>query len=133
MIVLPAWLEQTPGVDYSPEIDLLIQFETWAQANGWTVSDGSSLPSELRQQTDVLLEQRNDLFGGTLIIQLAVLRKTRRSKGGAIRVDASSLRTVEFLYQRKQPHWRVEAGGVRVEDDLLKRGWGWLVHLLFMP
>ena len=134
MTVVPAWLQQIPGVNYQPEIDLLTQFEEWAQENGWSVSDGSSLPPELCQQTDVLLEQRNNDQGVLLSIRLAVLRKARGSKkGGAIRVDASTLRTVEFLYQRRQPQWRVEAGGVRVEDDLLKRGWDWLVHLLFLP
>ena len=128
MVVLPEWLDQVPAVNFAPEKELLTQFETWAQANGWIVSDGGNLPLELRRRTDVLLEQPNL----DQRIRLAVLRKSRNGVG-VIRVDASNLRTVELLYQRRQPHWRVEAGGVRVEDDLLKRGWAWLIKLLFQP
>lgn len=128
MVVLPTWLDQVPTVNFAPEKDLLTQLETWAQANGWIVSDGSKLPLELRQRTDVLLEQP-DL---NQRLRLAVLRKSRNGVG-VIRVDSSNLRTVELVYQRRQPHWRVEAGGVRVEDDLLNRGWAWLIKLMFQP
>lgn len=128
MVVLPGWLDQVPTVDYSPEKDLLINLETWAQQNGWVVSDGSNLQFGLRQRTDVVLERPNQ----GQRIRLAVLPKSRKGKG-VIRVDASNLRSVELLYQRKQPHWRVEAGGVRVEDDLLNRGWDWLIKLMFQP
>lgn len=128
MVVLPEWLDQVPTVDFAPEKDLLQQLETWAQANGWIVSDGSNLPLELRQRTDVLLEHPDH----NQRLRLAVLRKSRNNVG-VIRVDASNLRTIELLYQRKQPHWRVEAGGVRVEDDLLQRGWPWLIKLMFQP
>lgn len=128
MVVLPAWLDQTPTVNFAPKKELLTQLEIWAQGDGWTVSDGSSLPSELRQRTDVVLERPDP----NQRMRLAVLRKSRNGVG-IIRVDASSLRTVELLYQRRQPHWRVEAAGVRVEDDLLKRGWLWLVKLMFQP
>jgi hypothetical protein len=128
MVVLPGWLDQVPTVDYSPEKDLLRELERWAQQNGWNVSDGSKLSIELRQRTDVLLERPS--YDQRL--RVAVLPKSRSGKG-TIRVDASNLRTVELLYQRKQPHWRVEAGGVRVEDDLLRRGWDWLIKLMFQP
>lgn len=126
MIVLPEWLDDVKKVDFAPEKDLLTQLETWAQANGWIVSDGSNLPLELRQRTDVLLEQPDR----DQRMRLAVLRKSRNGRGG-IRVDSSNLRTVELLYQSKLPHWRVEAGGVQVEDDLLNRGWAWLIKLMF--
>ena len=128
MVVLPEWLDQTPTVSFTPEKELLTQIETWAHENGWIVSDGSELPLELRQRTDVLLSQPERKRR----IRLSVLRKSRNG-AGVIRVDASNLRTVELLYQRKQPHWRVEADGVRVEDDLLMRGWPWPIKLMFQP
>lgn len=105
---------------------MLKSLELWAQEKGWHVSDGSALPIALSQRTDVLLDQpeRNRS------IRLAVLRKSRNGVG-AIRVDASNLLTIELLYQHKQKKWRVEAGGVRVEDDLINRGWDWLIKLLF--
>jgi len=106
VVVLPEWLDQVPTVNFAPEKYLLTQIETWAETHGWMVSDGSQLPLELRQRTDVLLEQPDH---------------DRR------------IRTVELLYQHKQPQWRVEAGGVRVEDDLLNRGWDWLIRLMFQP
>ena len=126
MVVLPAWLDQEPKVDFTPEKNLLIALETWAEQNGWTVSDGSTLPGALQQRTDVLLEQPSK----DRRIRLAVLRKNRNSTG-RIRVDASNLRTVELLYKAKAPHWRVEASDIRVEDDLLNRGWKWLFNLMF--
>lgn len=128
MIVLPNWLDQSPKVNYTSEKDMLSQFQTWAEDNGWVVSDGSKLPIALRQRTDVLLEQPDQ----NQRIRLAVLRKSR-SNVGRIRVDSSNLRTVELIYQRKQPNWRVEAGGVRVEDDLINRGWAWLINLMTQP
>jgi len=127
-VVLPAWLDQAPKLSFEPEKELLTQIELWAAENGWIVSDGSSLPSPLRQRTDVLLEQPERQRR----VRLAVLRKSRNGVG-YIRMDSSDLLTVELLYQRKQPHWRVEAGGGRVEDDLLKRGWTWLFKLIFQP
>ena len=128
VVVLPEWLDQVPTVNFAPEKYLLTQIETWAETHGWMVSDGSQLPLELRQRTDVLLEQPDH----DRRIRLAVLRKSRNGVG-FIRVDSSNLRTVELLYQHKQPQWRVEAGGVRVEDDLLNRGWDWLIRLMFQP
>jgi|GEM_PF-6097480 len=128
MVVLPNWLDQLPTVDFTPEKELLTELEKWAIENNWNVSDGSSLPFELRQRTDVLLNKPQH----EQTIRLAVLRKSRNGVG-VIRVDSSNLRTVELLYQRRQPHWRVEAGGVRVEDDLRNRGWSWLINLMFQP
>ena len=119
MVVAPGWLDQVPNLDFGHEKELLTAFETWAEANGWIVSDGESLPEELQKRTDVLLEYpSDDKRRDSKRLRLAVLRKSR-SSGGVICVDASNLRTVELLFQRKMPHWRVEAAGVRVEDDLL--------------
>lgn len=126
MVVIPTWLDQVPPLDFAPEKALLTQIETWAQANGWTVSDGSGLPLELRQRTDVLLEQVDK----EQRVRLAVLQKSR-SDIGVIRLDASNLRTVELVYRRRQKLWRVEAAGIPIEDDLLTRGLDWLFKLMF--
>jgi hypothetical protein len=128
MVVLPAWLDHAPTVDFTPEKNLLVQLERWAEAHGWTVSDGSGLSSELRQRTDVLIEHP----ASDRRIRLAVLRKSRRGVS-SIRVDASNLRTVELVFQRRQRRWRVFAGGVPIEDDVVGRGWDWLVDILFRP
>ena len=126
MIVMPAWLDQVPTIDYTPEKELLSDFESWAEANGWSITDGSKLPLELRQRTDVLLERPGD----NQRLRLAILHKSRNN-AGAVRVDASSLRTIVLEYDSRRLRWRVEAAGVRVDDDLTARGWGWLVDLLF--
>ena len=128
MVVVPAWLDDVPKIDYTPEKQLLADFESWATANGWVVTDGSSLPIELRRRTDVVFEKPDT----NQRLRLAVLRKSR-SNAGSIRVDSSDLLTVVLIYQRKRPHWGVEAGGIRFENDLEARGWDWLVNLLFQP
>jgi hypothetical protein len=123
--VLPDWLDQVP-VNYEPEKELVAEVEKMAEQNGWTVSNGESLPSELRQRTDVLFEQSKPKRN----IRLAILPKGRRGIG-MIRLDASNLRTVELVYQPRKKRWRVEAGGVFIEDDLLKHDWDWLIERLF--
>ncbi len=128
MVVLPEWIDQAPTRDFEPEKEMLKRLELWAEEKGWNVSDGSSLPFELRQRTDVLLDDPKL----NRSIRLAILQKSRNGVG-AIRVDASNLRTVELLYQSRPMQWRLEAGGVRVEEDLLNRGWDWLIKLLFQP
>ena len=124
-LVLPAWLDQVQ-VNYEPEKELVAKVEKMAQQNSWIVSNGESLPFELRQRTDVLFEQsipkRN--------IRLAILPKSRHGSG-MIRLDASNLRTIELVYQPKKKSWRVEAGGVFIDDDLLKHDWDWLIERLF--
>jgi hypothetical protein len=126
MVVLPGWLDQVPKIDFGAEKAMLTQLETWAQDNGWTVTDGADLPSGLRERTDVLLAHPD----GERRIRVAVLQKSRSSVG-YIRLDASNLRTLELEYRRK--HWRVLAGAVPIEDDIASRGWNWLVSLLFKP
>ena len=128
MSVVPAWLEQVSAVDFSREKDLLTQLEAWAGAAGWTVSNGSELPQQLQQRTDVLFiaPNREDR------IRLAVLPKS--SKGaGAIRLDSSVLRTLELVYWPRKKSWRVFAGGVPIEDNVRSRGWKWLADLLLKP
>jgi len=126
VVVIPSWLDQVSTLDFTPEKALLAQIEIWAQANGWTVSDGSGLPLELRQRTDVLLEQVDKQQR----VRLAVLQKSR-SDIGLIRLDASNLRTVEIVYRRRTKLWRMEVAGVPVEDDILARGWDWLFERMF--
>jgi hypothetical protein len=126
MVVLPKWISQVPELDFAHETKLLEDFEGWAQRKGWIVSDGSSLPLELRERTDVLLE----LPGSQQRIRIAVLPKSRRGVG-AIRLDASNLRTVELIYRPRQKRWRVEIAGVPLEDDLLDHGWEPLIKLMF--
>ena len=126
MTVMPAWLDQMPAIDYTPEKELLSELEAWAQVNGWSITDGSTLPLELRRRTDVLLERPDE----NRRIRLAILRKSRNN-AGAVRVDASSLRTIVLEYESRRKRWRVEAAGVQVDEDLSARGWGWLIDLLF--
>ena len=123
--VLPDWLDEAP-VNYEPEKELVAEVEKVAQQNGWMVSDGVSLPLELRQRTDVLFEKP------TLKrhIRLSILPKSRRGIG-MIRLDASNLRTIELVYQPKKNLWRVEAGGVFIADNLLDHDWDWLIERLF--
>src|SRR5205823_8976328 len=83
--VLPNWLDQVPGVDFTPEKELLRDLEQWAAKNGWEVSDGSDLPFELRQRADVLLSQpTNERY-----MRIAVLPKAKRGSG-VVRIDAVS-------------------------------------------
>jgi len=128
VVVLPEWIDQVPKVDYAPEKTLLTDLEMWAEQNGWTVNDGSKLPHELRQRTDVLLEMPNS----NRRVRVAILRKSPHGVG-VIRMDSSNLRTIQLVYRRTQRQWRVEAGDIPIEDNLLERGWGWLLDLMFKP
>ena len=124
-LLLPDWLDHAQ-VNYEPEKELVTEVEKMAQQNGWTVSNGERLPFELRERTDVLFEQP------TLKrhVRLSILPKSRKGIG-MIRLDASNLRTVELVYQPKKKRWRVEAGGVFIEEDLLMHDWEWLIERLF--
>ncbi len=128
MVVLPEWIDQAPKMDFEPEKEMFKTLESWAEEKGWNVSDGNSLPLELRQRTDVLLDDPKL----NRSIRLAILQKSRNG-AGAIRADASNLRTVELLYQSRTKKWRLEAGGVLVENDLRNRNGDWLIKLLFQP
>src|SRR5436305_1568882 len=104
-LVLPEWLDQVPGIDFTPEKELLSDLEEWASRNGWEVSDGSSLPSELSRRTDVLLSQPR----GERRLSIAVLPKTRRGPS-IIRIDATSHRpfshrSFELVYQQRHKRW----------------------------
>ena len=126
MVVLPDWLDQAPTINFEPEKAMLTQIENWAQQNGWTVSDGHSLPLAIRQRTDVLLE-RPDLDQR---VRIAVLRKSKRGVG-VIRLDASTLRTLELVFQPKKKFWRVEIEGVPLDDRLLENGLDPLFTMMF--
>ncbi len=128
MTVLPAWLDQMPNVSFEGEKALLEQLETWAQKDGWIVSDGDTLPQELRQRTDVLFEHPKSSDR----IRLAVLVKSHNG-AGSLRLDSSEFRTLELVYQPRKRRWRVIAGNVPIEDDLYNRDWNWLTHLLLAP
>ena len=116
--VLPQWIDQVPGVDFEPEKKLLADLEAWASENGWDVSDGSKLSSELRRRTDVLLEQPEKKRR----LRIAVLDKTKRGPG-VIRMDASNHRIFELVYQPKAMRWRVETGTVPLTDYVTKVDW----------
>ena len=127
-LVIPQWLDQVEGVDFSPEKEILGELERWAAQDGWDVSDASSLSSDLRQRTDVLIKQpqtQNQM-------RIAVLPKARRSPG-SIRIDASTHRIFELIYQPQQNRWRVETAAVPLSDDLKAAGWSWLTNLAFRP
>jgi len=126
-IIIPKWLDQIPSVDYSPEKQLLTNLEDWAIGRGWVVSDGSSLPFELRQRTDVLMEQpqSNQRF------RVAVLSK--RGKSGTIRLDASTFRTFELVYRPHARKWRLEVSSVPITDDVQQKGWDYVAGLAFGP
>lgn len=128
MVVIPAWLDQIPQITFDNEKTLLSAIEQYAEADHWKVSDGSDLPLVLKQMTDVLLEDTKS----DRRVRLAVLRKSSNNRG-MIRVDASNLRTIELVYQGKEPIWRLEVAGIRVLDNFQmdKMGWKTLVKLLF--
>src|SRR5689334_5596398 len=96
-VVLPDWLDLVPGVDFAPEKEILADFEGWALREGWNVSKGEKLPVELQRRTDVLLEQPSKGWG----LRIAILPKPKKTKQGAIRIDASTLRTLELTYQSR--------------------------------
>lgn len=127
-VVLPKWLDGVPGVDFTPEKEMLSELEVWAAADGWDVSDGSRLPSELSRRTDVLFDQPKQ--GRQL--RVAVLPKAKRAPG-TIRIDASTHRVFELIYQPRAKRWRVETAAVPLSDDLREDGWGWLTNLAFRP
>ena len=126
--VLPRWLDQVKGVDFTPEKEILSVLERWAAEDGWDVSDGSTLPSDLRRRTDVLLNQPKK----SLQLRISVLPKAKRSPG-MIRIDASSHRIFELIYQPKFNRWRVETSAVPLTDDLKQSGWNWLTVFAFRP
>lgn len=131
--VLPDWMDEVEGVDFTPEKELLCELEQWAATRGWKVSDGSSLPTELRQRTDVLLSED----GQQRYLRIAVLPKTRTGPG-VVRIDATSHRPFshrifELVYQPKQRRWRVEAATIPLSDDIQRAGWDWLADLAFRP
>src|SRR5690348_5235974 len=121
--VLPGWIDQVPGIDFTPEKELLHELEQWFAGRGWEVSDGSDLPSDLRQRTDVLLSQP----GKERYMRIAVLPKTKRGSG-VVRVDAVgdrpfSHRIFELVYQPRHKRWRLEAATIPLSDDIQKEGW----------
>ncbi|MFN3649299.1 MAG: hypothetical protein ACK47B_06925 [Armatimonadota bacterium] len=129
--VFPDWIDQVQGVDFTPEKGLLSELEQWAAERGWEVSDGSSLPSELRQRTDVLLSRP----GEGRYFRISVLPKSRGSSG-QIRLDATSHepfshRIFELIYQSNKKRWRVEVSTVPLADDIRQVGWDWLEDLAF--
>jgi hypothetical protein len=127
-LVLPNWLDQVPGIDFSPEKELLRDLETWAATNGWQISDGRELPHELRKRTDVLLDDPVKHRR----LRVAVLPKSSNNSG-SIRLDASNLRTLELVYQPTKRRWRLEVGSVPLTDDILQQGWSWFTDLAFKP
>ncbi len=127
-LVMPKWLDDAPSVDFTPEKEMLSDLEAWAAADGWDVSDGSKLPSELARRTDVLIE----LPKKGRQMRIAVLPKAKRG-AGTIRIDASTHRVFELVYQPRAKRWRVETAAVPLSDDLHQSGWGWLTDLAFRP
>ena len=126
--VMPKWLDDAQGIDFAPEKALLDDLEMWAEADGWYVTDGSGLSSELRRRTDVLLENHEEGHQ----MRIAVLPKAKRAPG-TIRIDTSNYRVFELVYQPKSKRWRVETSSVPLSDDLEKAGWRWLRELAFRP
>jgi hypothetical protein len=130
-LVLPEWLDQVPGVDFTPEKELLTHLEEWASQNDWEVSDGSSLLRELSRRTDLLLSQADQ----ERHMRVAVLPKERRGPG-RIRIDATSDRVFshrifDLVHVPKQGRWRVELATLPLIEDIRKEGWDRLVELAF--
>ena len=126
--MLPQRLDENQGVDFTLEKALLVDFEDWAAVHGWSVSDGSQLPHELSQKTDVLLDQQQGKR-----VRIAVLPKSKGSPG-TIRVDATpSFRSFELVYQPRKKRWRVEVAAVPVIDDIAQEGWDRLEDFAFRP
>ena len=132
-VVLPEWVDQLKGVDFTAEKELLRDLEQWAVQHGWEVSDGSSLQEDLRRRTDVLLSQNE----GKRYLRIAVLPK---SKGGVGRIRMEAIdydpfihRTFDLIYQRRYRRWRVEVATVPLSNDLGNDGWDWLAKLAFSP
>ena len=125
---MPKWLDDSPSVDFTPEKELLAEIEAWALASGWDVSDGSGLNGDFRLRTDVLIEKP---YSGQHL-RLSVLPKVRRGPA-TIRIDASTHRIFELIYQPRTQRWRVETASVPLSDDLHSSGWPWLTDLAFRP
>ena len=126
--VLPEWLDQVQGTDFSPEKEMLSTIEEWAGQDGWRISRGETLPSELRSRTDVLMQEPD----GPRHFRIAVLPKAKGG-AGAIRIDASTHRVFELLYQPRTRRWRLETSSVPLSDDIRERGWSGLMDLAFRP
>ena len=126
--VMPKWLDDVQGVDFAPEKALLDDLEMWAEADGWQVTDGSSLSPDLSRRTDVLIEQPAKRHQ----MRIAVLPKARRAPG-TIRIDTSTYRVFDLVYQPRGKRWRVETAAVPLSDDLKASGWSWLKELAFRP
>lgn len=124
-LILPGWIEEVKGIDFSLEKSLLTDLEGWALENGWAVSRGEGLPESMRRRTDVLLERP----GGDHV-RVAILQKMRSNRG-FVRLDASTIRTIELEYVPKGKRWRVLIGAIPVEDDIRNMGWQRLIDLLF--
>jgi hypothetical protein len=107
VIHIPSWLDQVLGVDFGPEKQLLAELEKWAAQDGWIVSDGRTLPFELRQRTDVLIEKPDEHKR----VRVAVLQKGQNGTG-EIRLDSSDSVTIELIYNESENAWSVEAGNV---------------------
>jgi hypothetical protein len=107
---------------------VLLTLERWAREDGWQVSNGESLPSELRTRTDVLLKEPL----GPRYMRIAILPKAKGGSG-ALRIDASTHRIFELLYQRKRRRWRVETATLPLADDLQQLGWSGLKDFAFRP
>ena len=126
MPVIPSWLDQVSGIDFSQEKALLGNLEKWASGHGWTVTDGEELSHELRARTDVLIRKNGDR------VRVGVMPKNR-SDQGMVTLEASTLRTADLVFQAKKGKWRVEIGAAPVEDDVESAGYGRLFSLLFKP
>jgi hypothetical protein len=127
-LVIPEWLDQVQGVDFTPEKELLTDMEVWAGRNGWDVSDGSKLPSELKRRTDVFLDQPDR----ERHLRVAVLPTINKGPG-MIRIDASSHRVFELVYQPRARGWRIETAAVPLTDPKPKVDWNVLIDLAFKP
>jgi len=125
--IIPAWLDQAQGVDYTPEKQILTNLETWAFEKGWEVTNGSTLPFDLSQRTDVMLKKPNS----DRRIRVAILRK--KGNRGSIRLDTSNLRTFELVYRPRAKKWRLEVSAVPLAEDMQAWGWDRLADLAFKP
>jgi hypothetical protein len=126
--IIPDWLDQVKGVDFAPEKALLNSLETWDAGQNWDISDGHELSQALRERTDVLIQ--NSKTGDR--VRVTVFPK-HRDERGSIRLDSSTIRTVELCSQPKTQKWRIEIGAAPIEDDVQAAGYQRVFDLLFKP